>query len=589
MLKLPVQKTVHPLCAIKYHILSCIVIITFLSLAVSSCHQSHATSFSADTTVINSGKIVFEKNCASCHHFKTNGIGPDLSGVTQKVPAEWLADFIKNPSALITAKDKRADSLFHQFKSIMPPFSHLPETDMTALLAFLHTHQAAPGAKPATRKGILNPYPEKISNSGLQVNLVPVTQFPPTVTKGNTPLTRITKLDFQPGSNKLFVNDLRGILYLLKNNTPVVYLNIKKYFPHFIDGAGLGTGLGSFAFHPLYQQNGLLYTTHTEAAGSGKADFFYNDSIKTKLQWVLTEWKVKDINSDSLTGTHRELMRIDMVTDAHGVQDITFNPLAQKTNKDFGMLYIGVGDGMCVQDGYPFLAIDKDKIWASVIRIDPSGNNSANGKYGIPSDNPFANTAGKKILRELYADGFRNPHRITWTKSGLMLVSNIGQTNIESINLVKPGSDFGWPFREGSFVLDPYGNLDDVFPLPANDSTNGITYPVAAFDHDEGNAITGGYEYQGSSIAALKGKFVFGDITSGRLFYINIADIHQGSLAPIHEWNVSINGKEQTLKQACGSDRADLRFGRDAAGEMYVITKADGMLYKMESANLKQK
>lgn len=574
---------------IKYQFLFLVLLSAFLSLVIPSCHQSHAAyTFSVDTTVINTGKMVFEKNCASCHHFKTNGIGPDLSGITKQMPAEWLISFIKNPPGLITAKDKRADSLFHQFKSIMPPFGHLQEGEMTALLAFLNTQHAVAGAKPKIRKGILNPYPEKIKHSGLLVNLVPVTQFPPTAAQGNMPLTRITKLDFQPGSNKLFVNDLRGILYELKNNTPVVYLDIKKYFPHFTDGAGLGTGLGSFAFHPLFQQNGLLYTTHTEVAGSGKADFFYNDSIKVKLQWVLTEWKVKDTKADSLTGTHRELMRINMVTDAHGVQEITFNPLAQKADKDFGMLYIGVGDGMCVQDGYPSLAIDKDKIWASIIRIDPSGSNSANGKYGIPADNPYAKPQGKKILPEMYADGFRNPHRITWTKSGLMLVSNIGQTNIESINLVKPGMDFGWPIREGSFVLNPYDNLDDIFPLPANDSTNGITYPVAAFDHDEGNAITGGYEYQGSSIEALKGKFLFGDITSGKLFYINVDDIHQGSLAPVYEWNISINGNEQTLKKATGSDRVDLRFGKDAKGEMYVITKADGMLYKMESANVKQ-
>lgn len=573
---------------LKKNLLSCLFLLPACLLFVTGCHHSQESyAFSADTAVINTGKMVFEKNCASCHHFKSNGIGPDLSGITDKVPATWLINFIKNPSALITSKDRRADSLFRQFKSIMPPFVQLQNDEITGLLAFLHTHQSVPGMQPKIKKGVLDPYPDKIKNSGLLVDLVPVLQFPSTAEKGSMPKTRITKMDVQPGTQNIFANDLRGKLYKLKGTTPLVYLNMQQYFPHFYDASGLGTGLGSFAFHPSFSKNGLLYTTHAEPAGSGKADFFYDDSIKVKLQWVLTEWKVNDPNVDTLTGTHREIMRINMVTDAHGVQEITFNPLAHKGDKDFGMLYIGVGDGMCVQDGYPFLAMDKDKIWASVIRIDPLGRNSANGKYGIPADNPFAKSKDRKILPEIYADGFRNPHRITWTRSGMMLVSNIGQTNVESINLVKPGLDFGWPIREGSFVMNPYESLDDIFPLPANDSNAHITYPVAAFDHDEGNAITGGYEYQGNLIPELKGKFIFGDIVSGRLFYINTSDIKQGSLAPIYEWRSSINGLEQTLKKSTGSDRVDLRFGRDSKGELYVITKADGMLYKIKSATLK--
>src|SRR5690349_16317173 len=104
---------------IKHQFLFLVFLSAFLSLVIPSCHQSHAAyTFSVDTTVINTGKMVFEKNCASCHHFKTNGIGPDLSGITNQMPAEWLISFIKNPTVLITAKDKRADSLFHQFKSI---------------------------------------------------------------------------------------------------------------------------------------------------------------------------------------------------------------------------------------------------------------------------------------------------------------------------------------------------------------------------------------------------------------------------------------------------------------------------------------
>jgi len=68
-------------------------------------------------------------------------------------------------------------------------------------------------------------------------------------------------------------------------------MDMAKLKPEFINEPGLGTGFGSFAFHPDFAKNGLLYTTHTEAPNSGKADFTYADSIKVTLQWVLTEWK----------------------------------------------------------------------------------------------------------------------------------------------------------------------------------------------------------------------------------------------------------------------------------------------------------
>src|SRR5437868_8383289 len=106
------------------------------------------------------------------------------------------------------------------------------------------------------------------------------------------------------------------------------------------------------------------------------------------------------------------------------------------------------------------------------------GRNSANGHYGIPPDNPFAHSQNTKELGEIYAYGFRNPHRIAWNKSGKMLVFNIGQANIESVNLILPGHNYGWPTREGNFLFDPNGDLSKVYPLPANDSIYKITYPV---------------------------------------------------------------------------------------------------------------
>ncbi len=66
---------------------------------------------------------------------------------------------------------------------------------------------------------------------------------------------------------------------------------------------------------------------------------------------------------------------------------------------------------------------------------------------------------------------------------------------------------------------------------------------------------------------------------------LDMADIKQGQQALIKEWKVSMNGAPKTLIDLCVKDRPDLHFGRDAQGELYILTKPDGKVYKLVSAN----
>jgi glucose/arabinose dehydrogenase/mono/diheme cytochrome c family protein len=569
-------------------VISTIVLIALYFGSCNSNSSEEKNSIAADSATIAAGEASFNQHCSGCHNFRQDGIGPELSGLTTEVSPDWIRHFIKNAKQVISSGDERAQGLFKKFKAVMPSFDSLKDDTVNAVIAFMHTHKLS--VKQASKKygkQVTNPIPSPIQLSNLVVNLKFVTQIPRSSDSSELlPLTRITKLGPQPNTGNIFILDLQGKLYKLQNGKPTVYMDMAKLEPKFINKPGLATGFGSFAFHPDFAKNGLLYTTHTEPPGSGKADFGYADSIKVTLQWILTEWKVNNPAADTFSGTGRELFRVNMVTGIHGVQEITFNPLSKPGSEDYGLLYIGVGDGGAVENGYPFLAHSTEKIWGTVLRIDPSGRNSVNGQYGIPANNPFTQNQDGKTLREIYAYGFRNPHRITWSKSGEMFVCNIGQANAESVNLVMPGHDYGWPIREGTYLLDPYGDMTKVYPLPSNDSIYKITYPVAYFDHDEGLAITGGFEYSGKVIPGLTGKFLFGVISTGRLFYINMADIKQGQLALIKEWRILVNGKPGTLKDLCGCERVDLRFGRDSHGEIYILTKVDGKVYKLMSATI---
>ena len=522
------------------------------------------------------GSQLFETSCAGCHNFKQDGIGPQLGGLKGNIDERYLIDFIKNPKAMIDARYARALDKYKKFGTIMPSFNHLSQQDINELVAYILTKPAPVLSASAAPTGLENPIPAPIKPT-IDVTIEKVMQFP--FTNATQPRTRVNKMGMHPITKEKMVADLQGQLYILSaSNQPDVYFDARTYFPQFTNTPGLATGLGSFAFHPDFAKNRLFYTTHTEAGNKVKADFAYADSIPVKLQWVVNEWVVDNIGSRRFAGKPRELLRINVVDQIHGMQDIDFNPYAKPTDADYGLLYMGMGDGGAVEQGYPFIARNKNTVWGKVLRIDPTGRNSKNGQYGIPTTNPFVNKAG---LDEVYAAGFRNPNRISWLNDGRILVSNIGQRQIESLYLLKPGKDYGWPDREGSFMVNADATINRVFPLPATDKSLGYTYPIAQYDHDEGNAIMGGYEYTGSQLPQLTGCYVFGDVVRGRVFYIKTKEISERKQATIYECQLVMDDQKTTLKELSKANKVDLRIGQDATGELYLLTKSDGMMYRL--------
>ena len=411
----------------------------------------------------------------------------------------------------------------------------------------------------------------------------------------SAPRARINHLKpMYDGQGTLAVNDLRGGFYIISDGEVSLYVDFDDVFPGFIDSPGLGTGFTSFAFHPEFASNGIFYTSHSENPGTGQADFTNPvTNAPVALQGVITEWVADNPLAKVFAGTRREVMRVDIVGTIHGMQEIAFNPNAQSGDPDYGKLYICIGDGKSTIGGYHLNTHRLDSVLGTILRIDPAGTNSANGQYGIPEDNPWANDGDPDIFDEILAYGFRNPHRISWDTvgDGKMLSGDIGEKNIEEVNLIEPGRDYGWNLREGTFVINPdwennpqNGERDEVFELPLDDDTFGFTYPVAQYDHDDGFAIVGGFVYRGSVAPALFGKYIFGDIKGGEVYFVEADTLAFGTQSEIQELELELDGQPTTILQIGGSSRGDLRFGFDEDNELYLLEKSRGMVFKVIGA-----
>ncbi|MEU4688490.1 PQQ-dependent sugar dehydrogenase [Actinoplanes sp. NPDC023714] len=463
-----------------------------------------------------------------------------------------------------------------------------------------------PSQAMAAAEPIDDPVPVEPVASRLGLVLEEYAQFPqsnPTPAPTDPRLMRHARIntimELPDGSGRRAVPDLNGNLYLVKDGVPHVYLDVAATFaPQFFSGRGLGQGFGYVTFHPDFKSNGLFYTIHTEQATLTTAVPDFQQSGTTLFHGVINEWKATDPAADTFAGTRREILRIGFAGQIHGIQEINFNPTARRGSAEYGKLYLAVGDGgIGVRTTDPQnLAIPHGKL----IRIDPAGNNSANGKYGIPADNPFVGQAG--ALGEIWAYGFRDPHRFSWDRqTGRMYLGHIGEKSTEAIYEVRRGDNAGWSEREGYLVFDRAATnvCDRLYPLPENDAENGYDYPVAVYDHnpapgwnctdDVGVAVAGGFVYRGTRIPALRGKYVFGDLVAGTVFYTETSEMKRGGPpATIHRLHLFNAAGESVRMQQLSSpgapgnpERVDLRFGTDNRGELYILAKANGKVWKV--------
>ena len=320
-----------------------------------------------------------------------------------------------------------------------------------------------------------------------------------------------------PGDNRFFVVEQRGTIRILENGAlhSGNFLDIQSL----VNFDGQEQGLLGITFHPNYSTNRRFYLNYTRDLG-----------VK---ETVIAEYQTSASDPNQADPTSERILFVENQPFAnHKAGQLAFGP--------DGFLYIGLGDGGSGGDPlgngqnlFTFLG--------KMLRIGVDPPFAYGLQYAIPADNPFVGGGG---LPEIYAYGLRNPWRFSFEPgTGRLFVADVGQGNWEEIDLLQKGGNFGWNKTEGNHCYPPGSSC----------AMSGLVPPIVEYDHSEGIAVIGGYVYKGSAVPALANKYIFGDLT-GKIWSL--------TEAPANTW---------TRAQLLASNRMITSFGKDAAGEVYVV------------------
>jgi len=346
-------------------------------------------------------------------------------------------------------------------------------------------------------------------------------------------------------------------------------------------------GLLGIALDPDYLANGRLYTYTSEPALPDPDFTTLSPDIEPDHETVILEWTVPnpgDPASRPDPASARTLLRIYQPQFNHDGGAVNFGP--------DGHLYIALGDGGGADDegdghGDAGTGRDPSNVLGTVLRIDPQGSNAPNGQYGVPVDNPFFPDSGPVggeegcldgFCDEIYAYGFRNPFRFSFDRqTGSLLLGDVGQNDIEEVNLVVSGGNYGWNWKEGTFCFD--GAREEpgfVFDCLPGSAPEGLIDPVGQYDHDDGLSVIGGFVYRGSAVPSLSGHYILGEFAKN--FAIDGRLLGMGRQGRIVE--IPIEGQDNLEIFLLG-------FGEDADGELYVMGNTTGVPFEDTGAVLK--
>jgi glucose/arabinose dehydrogenase len=330
----------------------------------------------------------------------------------------------------------------------------------------------------------------------------------------------------QDGTNRIFVAEKGGVIKSFDNidSTKVVFtfLDISNK-----TATASELGLLGFAFHPDYSTNGFLFVTYTPSESL---------AVVSRFKVSETDANVVDESSETI------ILEIAQPNTNHNGGQLAFGA--------DGYLYIASGDGGGAGDP-DANAQNLETLLGKILRIDVN-NQDAGLNYAIPTDNPFVENENAR--GEIYAYGLRNPWRFSFdNQTNTIWAADVGQDELEEIDLIEKGGNYGWNILEGS----------SCYQETECDATD-LIVPLYEYGHSNNDkSVTGGYVYRGNALPNLKGYYIYGDFISGRIWALDQA----GNNKLLLETGLNISS-----------------FGIDENNELYMCS-FDGKIYKLTSVD----
>jgi glucose/arabinose dehydrogenase len=335
------------------------------------------------------------------------------------------------------------------------------------------------------------------------------------------------------GSGRSFVVEKTGRIWVIEGGEvqPTPFLDVSGK----ITTGGNEQGLLGMAFAPDFAESGHFFINYTDRQGTTVVERYTVASSDRNL-------------ADSASAF--PVLTVPQPASNHNAGMLDFGP--------DGFLYVPLGDGGAANDRFGN-GQNPDALLGKILRIDVTSDPAQ--PYVIPADNPFVNADwnGRPVLDEVWAIGLRNPWRTSFDRlTGEFWVADVGQNQIEEINVIRPGApggeNLGWPIMEGARCFNA-----------ATCDQSGLTLPVIDYTHVGGNcSVTGGYVYRGAQFPQWNGLYFYGDYCSGRIWAL--APDGSGGWA-----NAEILDSDLVLSS----------FGEDEAGEMYALDYGSGVIYRM--------
>lgn len=333
-------------------------------------------------------------------------------------------------------------------------------------------------------------------------------------------------------SNRLFVVEQAGIISVFPNNASAASKKTFLDITARVNDTGNEEGLLGLAFHPNYKTNGYFYVNYTASSPSR--------TVISRFTVSSGNVDVADPNSEVV------ILEYNQPYSNHNGGQISFGP--------DGYLYIAVGDGGSGGDPQGN-GQNRSVLLGKILRIDV--NHEANGKkYAIPADNPYKNnSSGYK--EEIYAYGMRNPWRFSFDlQTNRLFAGDVGQNLYEEIDIIEKGGDYGWNVMEAKHCFQPATGCNQ----------SGLKLPVWEYGRDQGISVTGGFVYRGPTLSELKGKYIYADFGTGRIWALTVP-LQGGNVVNTQllqaNFNISSFGIDQNNElYLCGFDNKIYKLGK---------------------------